>query len=122
MRPDIDTLFNARSVAADAMGDLDMALAYARRAFELSPRDALTLSFLSYAQARAGDIADAKRTFDTAKATTAATAPAFLIAPLLALGDRDRAADLMRRSEEALSPWRVFSWCDPRLAPLWAGA
>ena len=118
LRPDIDTLYYARTVAADAMGDFDSALVHARRAVEISPRDSMTLSFLSYAQARVGDVSAARRNFEMARGTTGARAPAFLVAPLLALGDLEGARDMLRLSAEQLSPWRVFSWCDPRLASL----
>jgi Flp pilus assembly protein TadD len=118
LRPDADMLQVLRSIALGAAGDKRRAVTHAENAAAISEGDRLTLSQLSYAYAAAGETAKARRTFDIVMRGWQSYAPAYLAAPLLALGDEAGARRLIDRATAQHCPWRAFVWCDPRLKPM----
>ncbi len=118
VRPDADTLLVMRSIALGADGQAQRALAYAERAAEIARKDRFTLSQLCYAYAEAGQAGKARKTLELVIPGPDGYAPAYLAAPLVALGELTGARRMIERSKARCCPWRAFAWCDPRLRPL----
>jgi len=117
VRNDIDIRM-VRAAAACERGDAAQGVAYAERAAAATEPSRMALGQLAYAYAKAGAVSRARTTIEAIKARATGHTAAFLVAPLIALDELAEAERLWRRAEEERCPWRVFGWCDPRLAPL----
>ena len=118
VRNDIDILWSVRAAAACERGDAAQGVAYAERAAASTEPSRMALGQLAYAYAKAGAVSRARTTIEAIKARATGHSAAFLVAALIALGELAEAERLWLRAEEERCPWRVFGWCDPRLAPL----
>ncbi|MCC3246318.1 winged helix-turn-helix domain-containing protein [Methylocystis sp. WRRC1] len=119
LRPDAATLHLVVSIVASLDGRHEEAIAAARRGVLASPGDPFVLSVLAYAQARAGETAEAEATFAAATTGADARAPrSFAASVALALGREAEAVSLLERGKAEGCPWFAFVAHDPRLAPL----
>ena len=118
VRPDLGVLFLARSMIAAHLDECDTAVAFADHACGLAPRDGFSLAALSYVQAKAGHLAEARATLRKAHRQKPAAPQAMLAAARLALGDHTGAANMLRSAQRTHCPWASLAWLDPRLAAL----
>jgi DNA-binding winged helix-turn-helix (wHTH) protein len=118
VRPDLGVLFLARSMIADHVAEFEKAVEYAQQACRIAPHDAFSLAALSYVQARAEQLAEARATLSKAHRQKPSAPPAMLAAARLALGDHTGAANMLRTAQRTHCPWASLAWLDPRLAAL----
>lgn len=116
LRPDVDTLYYTRVVAASRRSDPSAAVHFAEKATQITGGERLSLALLAFALAGAGRETEARRTLDAASVgypTSAFLAPAWV-----ALGEIESARKVLREAEQNGCPWRSFTWCSPALAAL----
>jgi DNA-binding winged helix-turn-helix (wHTH) protein len=118
VRPDLGVLCLARSMIAAYLDEYEKAVAFAERACRIAPHDAFSLAALSYAQAKAGQLAEARATLRKAHRQRPSAPQAMLAAARLALGDHAGAANMLRSAQRTHCPWASLAWLDPRLAAL----
>lgn len=119
--PDIDVAHFALSMVASALSLQDEAIAAGRRAADLSPDTPLIHSALAAALARGGRTMEARRVIERIEAM-APPLPALWLAPAWwALGETERAHEMLALAEAQRVPQRVYARLDPRFAPLRAG-
>ncbi|MCX7899763.1 MAG: hypothetical protein N2444_06740, partial [Methylocystis sp.] len=83
------------------------------------PDDPFLLTALAYSLAQAKQRAEAESIVDALAAGTSIYAPpCALAAPVLALGRKEEALDLLRRAREDGCPWFAFTKFDFRFLPL----
>lgn len=88
----------------------------AHTAARISGRNPLVMTVLSYTLARAGDVAEARRLADTIGAAVLPRAPRpHLAMTYVALGDHDRALELLSEARRERCPWFPGARFDPRM-------
>jgi DNA-binding winged helix-turn-helix (wHTH) protein len=116
--PEVDISHRMLSVVASGAGLHEEAVAAGRRAMELAPDTPLVHSALACALARAGWTREATDLIQLIEARSIAAPCPSLATAYLALGQRDRAIDVLTRAREVGSPQFVYAFVDPRLAEL----
>jgi tetratricopeptide (TPR) repeat protein len=118
VRPDLGVLFLARSMIAAHLDECEKAVAFAEQACRIAPHDAFSLAALSYVQAKAGQLAEARASLRKAHRQKPSAPQAMLAAARLALGDHAGAANMLRSAQRTHCPWASLAWLDPRMAAL----
>jgi DNA-binding winged helix-turn-helix (wHTH) protein/tetratricopeptide (TPR) repeat protein len=117
---DIDVTHFTLSMVASAVGLHDEAVAAGRRAADLAADTPLFHTALAAALARAGRDAEARRVIERIE-TMAAPLPALWLAPAWwALGEPERAREMLALAEAQRVPQRVYASLDPRFEALLA--
>jgi tetratricopeptide (TPR) repeat protein len=116
--PEVDISHRMLSVVASGAGLHEEAVAAGRRAMELSPDTPLVHAALACALARGGMLEEAMDLVRLIEARCIAAPCPSLATAYLALGQRDRAIDVIVRAREAGSPQFIYVFVDPRLAEL----
>jgi DNA-binding winged helix-turn-helix (wHTH) protein len=120
--PTSDFAFFAMSQIASTLGLHDEAIAAGRRAIELGPESAQLHTPLANALARSGRRAEARARIRSIE-NLEPPLPAIWLAPAwLALGERQRAADMLDLARAQGAPQCVYARYDPRFAELLAPA
>ncbi len=119
--PYIDFAFFALSQIASALGLHDEAIAAGRRAVELGPETSQLRTPLAAALARAGKNAEARAEIQVIESSELPL-PAIWLAPAwLALGERQRAVEMLQLAHEQRAPQCIYARYDPRFAGLPVG-
>ncbi|MGL6224896.1 MAG: winged helix-turn-helix domain-containing protein [Steroidobacteraceae bacterium] len=116
--PEVDIPHRMLSVIASGTGLHEAAVAAGRRAMDLAPETPLVHAALACALARGGWSDEATTLIQLLETRSIASPCPSLAAAYLALGQRDRAIDVITKAREAGSPQFVYSFVDPRLAEL----
>jgi tetratricopeptide (TPR) repeat protein len=116
--PEVEISHMMLSIVASGIGLHEEAEAAGRRAMELAPDTPLVHTALACALARGGRTAEATHLVETIEAHGIAAHCPWLATAYLALGQRNRAIDVLARAREVGSPQFVYAFVDPRLAEL----
>ena len=100
------------------LGNHEKALTYLERGVRQDERSAMSLIFLAQGYARAGKIDEAYLTIEEAEAIETYTCPYETATVYTALGDKNRAFDLLDTAVGYRSNCLTFTRVDPRLEPL----
>jgi tetratricopeptide (TPR) repeat protein len=116
--PDVEISHMLSSIVASGVGLHEEAVAAGRRAMELAPDTPIVHTALACALARAGRSAEASDLILAIESRGIAAHCPWLATAYLALGQRDRAIDVLARAREVGSPQFVYAFVDPRLTDL----
>ena len=116
--PTVDNSQAIASLIASVNGLHDEALAYGRKAIELSPHTPMMHTPLAYALAFAGHHEDARQVLKSIEDSTLPLPSAALAPVYLALGERKQAIFLLQDAGERGIPQFAWTRDDPRLASL----
>ena len=116
LRPDIDLVWIVKAMVAVYRGDSAEARASIEVPAALHRDDVFVQANRAWVMARVGQEIDA-----VSFLSASARSPSTYVSPMkvamirTALGDRIGAANAMRIAEADRDPWRLLSWCEPRL-------
>jgi tetratricopeptide (TPR) repeat protein len=116
--PEVEISHMLLSMVASGVGLHDEAVATGQRAMELAPDTPLVHTALACALARGGWTAEATNLIQAIETQGIAAHCPWLATAYVALGQRDRAIDVLARARDVGSPQFVYAFVDPRLADL----
>jgi tetratricopeptide (TPR) repeat protein len=116
--PEVEVSHMQLSIVASGVGLHEEAIAAGRRAMELAPDTPLAHTALACALARGGRSDEALELIRAIEARGLAAHCPWLATAHLALGQRDKAIDVLARARDVGSPQFVYAFVDPRLAEL----
>lgn len=117
LRPDVDLLWLMRSILFLRMNRLDDASASMQRAIDLNRGNTFIDAHHAWLQAAMGDTASARDFVRRSRRPKAAYVSPVQVAMVLhALDDQPGYEAQRRVATLDRDPWRLLSWCDPRLA------